>query len=136
MVEVTRKQVEERAYQIWKEAGCPEGSSLAHWLQAEVELGVIPKAEASDPIVTLHELAVEDQAAASAEPADAALQQAVDQTVPTSERLPGRADENPLSEHVKHRARAGAATRRHDFRGWRHGEAASKGGAAARPSPL
>ena len=43
MAEVTRKQVEERACRIWQDAGCPEGSSLAHWLQAEIELGVIPK---------------------------------------------------------------------------------------------
>jgi hypothetical protein len=26
MAEVTRQQVEERAYRIWQEAGCPEGS--------------------------------------------------------------------------------------------------------------
>src|SRR5262245_28469497 len=51
MAEVTRKQVEERACRIWQDAGCPEGSSLAHWLQAEIELGVIPKAGPDDPLV-------------------------------------------------------------------------------------
>jgi hypothetical protein len=103
MAEVNRQQVEERAYRIWQEAGCPEGSSLAHWLQAEIELGIIPRAEAGDPIVTLHELAVEarDQAASSPEPADEELQQAVEQSVPAAERLPRGSGENPLSEHVE-----------------------------------
>ena len=35
---VTREEVELRAYRIWQEAGCPDGSSLAHWLQAETEI--------------------------------------------------------------------------------------------------
>ena len=29
----TREQVELRAHQIWQEAGCPDGSSLAHWFR-------------------------------------------------------------------------------------------------------
>jgi hypothetical protein len=78
-----------------------------------------PHAEAGDPIVTRHELAIEarDQAATGAEPADEGLQQAVDQSVPTAERLPRGADENPLSE----RARAGAAAGQHNIQGWRQG---------------
>ena len=58
MSDVPREMVEERAYAIWREAGCPEGSSLQHWLQAEQELGVL-SAGGDDPIVTLHELAVQ-----------------------------------------------------------------------------
>ena len=27
-----------RAYEIWKTAGCPEGKSVEHWLQAEAEI--------------------------------------------------------------------------------------------------
>jgi hypothetical protein len=43
MAKVTREKVELRAFRIWQEAGCPESSSLAHWLEAELELGVIPE---------------------------------------------------------------------------------------------
>ena len=34
------KAVADRAYQIWRSEGCPEGRSMAHWLQAERELGL------------------------------------------------------------------------------------------------
>jgi hypothetical protein len=57
MDDVTRKAVEQRAYEIWQEAGWPEGTGLAHWLQAELELGVIRAVEPNDPFVTLHALA-------------------------------------------------------------------------------
>jgi hypothetical protein len=30
--------IAQRARQIWKAAGCPEGHDLEHWLQAETEL--------------------------------------------------------------------------------------------------
>ena len=59
----TRKAVEERAYALWEEAGRPEGSALLYWLRAEQELGIIPKVEPDDPLVTLQELAAEAQAA-------------------------------------------------------------------------
>src|SRR5262245_2497014 len=86
MPAVSRKQVEERAYQIWQEAGCPEGSSLAHWLQAEIELGVIPKTGPDDPLVTLQELAVAARERDhGAEPANDALQQSVGASVPDAE---------------------------------------------------
>lgn len=32
-----------RAYQIWEGAGCPAGSEIKHWLQAEEELRAIQK---------------------------------------------------------------------------------------------
>ena len=32
--------VQRRAYELWQAAGCPEGQALAHWLQAERELGL------------------------------------------------------------------------------------------------
>ena len=51
MVAVRRVEVEERAYRIWLEAGAPQGSSLAHWLQAEIELGIIPRPDIADAIV-------------------------------------------------------------------------------------
>jgi hypothetical protein len=53
MVGVRRVEVEERAYRIWLEAGAPQGSSLVHWLQAEIELGIIPRPDIADTIVTL-----------------------------------------------------------------------------------
>jgi hypothetical protein len=30
--------IRERAYQIWEEAGRPEGKAVEHWLQAEAEI--------------------------------------------------------------------------------------------------
>jgi hypothetical protein len=32
------QRIRERAYEIWQKAGCPEGASAAHWLQAEAEI--------------------------------------------------------------------------------------------------
>ena len=32
------QRVQERAYEIWQNAGCPEGKSVEHWLQAEAEI--------------------------------------------------------------------------------------------------
>ncbi len=32
------QRVRERAYEIWKNAGCPDGRSVEHWLQAEAEI--------------------------------------------------------------------------------------------------
>ena len=98
-----RKAVEERAYALWDEAGRPDGSALLYWLRAEQEFGIIPKVEADDPLVTLQELAAEAHALEESEaaPADGPLQDSVDKAVPTAERLPGGADENPISEHVE-----------------------------------
>ena len=57
MDELTRMSVERRAYELWEAAGRPEGTGLAHWLQAELELGVIPAVEPSDPFKTLPKFA-------------------------------------------------------------------------------
>ena len=46
MDQVMRKAVEERARALWQEAGSPEGDTRRYWFRAEVELGVIPEAEA------------------------------------------------------------------------------------------
>ena len=98
-----RKAVEERAYVLWDEAGRPEGSALLYWLRAEQEFGLIPMVEADDPMVTLQEVAAEAHALEESEasPADEPLQASVDNAVPIAERLPDRADENPISEHVE-----------------------------------
>ncbi len=32
--------VQMRAWEIWREEGCPEGRQLEHWLRAEKELGL------------------------------------------------------------------------------------------------
>ena len=53
----TREQVELRAYRIWQEDGCPEGSSLAHWFQAELELGVVSEDETENTLARLGEVA-------------------------------------------------------------------------------
>jgi Protein of unknown function (DUF2934) len=91
---VTREQIELRAYNIWQEAGCPEGSSLWHWLQAEIELGVIPEPPEVDPFTRLDGIA----AAARAEDG---LQGSAEAAVPEAEQLPRRAEESPLSSHVE-----------------------------------
>lgn len=57
MDKLTRMRVERRAYELWQAAGGPKGTGLAHWLQAELELGVIPAVEPSDPFRTLSEFA-------------------------------------------------------------------------------
>lgn len=113
MANVSREAVEERAYTIWREAGCPEGSGLQHWLQAEQELGIIPAAASDDPFVTLQEMAAHARQAelddvfqpgdgpASAE----ALARSVERAVPLAERLPDAADENPISEQVERAGR-------------------------------
>ena len=111
---VMRKAVEERAYALWDEAGRPEGSALMYWLRAEQEFGIIPKVEPDVPLVTLQEIAAEARALEESEatPADEPLQESVDKAVPTAERLPGGADENPISEHVESIAQ-GQAPRRY-----------------------
>ena len=53
----TREQVELRAYRIWQEAGCPDGSSLVHRFQAELELGVVSEAETESALARLDEVA-------------------------------------------------------------------------------
>lgn len=35
-----REAVQLRAWEIWREEGCPEGRQLEHWLRAEKELGL------------------------------------------------------------------------------------------------
>jgi len=108
--------VEERAYMIWREAGCPEGSGLQHWLQAEQELGVIPSATIDDPFVTLHELALQVREAdpepaggegqgSDPQPSAEPLARSFERAVPEAERLPRAADENPISEQVEEAGR-------------------------------
>lgn len=38
----TAQSVELRSYQIWEEAGRPDGCDMEHWLQAEAELASLP----------------------------------------------------------------------------------------------
>ena len=57
MNEVMHKAIQERAYFLWLEAGCPEGQHLLHWLQAEAEaeLGLNPKVDAPELAATQDE---------------------------------------------------------------------------------
>ena len=53
MSEKRERAVRERAYAIWEQNGRPEGRSLAHWLQAEAEIGsepLVPVMRASSPV--------------------------------------------------------------------------------------
>ena len=64
--EPSRDAIAQRAREIWKAAGCPEGHDMEHWLQAEAELrtagqnkalgiGVSPDANPSPRAVRLAE---------------------------------------------------------------------------------
>ena len=76
----TRERVELRAYRIWQEAGCPDGSSLAHWFQAELELGVVSEDETENALARLDEVV-------AALRSDDPLDESVDVPVPGSEPL-------------------------------------------------
>ncbi len=39
--------IEIRAYLIWERAGCPDGSALDHWLEAEAECAAEPDTQDS-----------------------------------------------------------------------------------------
>jgi len=39
MLDEREQAIRERAYAIWEQDGRPEGRNLAHWSQAEVEIG-------------------------------------------------------------------------------------------------
>ena len=39
MLDEREQAIRERAYAIWEQDGRPEGRSLAHWSQAQVEIG-------------------------------------------------------------------------------------------------
>ncbi len=39
MLQEREQAIRERAYSIWEQEGWPEGRSLAHWSQAEAEIG-------------------------------------------------------------------------------------------------
>ncbi len=38
-----------RAFQIWEAAGRPAGRDLEHWLQAELELSILPESQKTKP---------------------------------------------------------------------------------------
>ena len=82
MDEATWKAVQERAYQLWLEAGQPDGRAAEHWAQAETE---IVGSSASERL----------------------LQNSVDEAVPEPERLPDGFDENPISRHIADAAAPG-----------------------------
>ena len=46
MSEQREQAIRERAYALWEQDGRPEGRSLAHWSQAEAEIGTEPRAAA------------------------------------------------------------------------------------------
>jgi hypothetical protein len=106
MDDATRRAVEERAYLLWEQAGRPEGSALAFWLQAELDFGVIPTVAADDPFVTLQELANEAREQEGSEPVSLeGLQRSVDAAVPPMEILVESAAENTVSQRVESAAK-------------------------------
>ncbi len=57
MNDMTRRAVEQRALDLWRDAGAPSGSGLTFWLLAELEVGAIEKVEPDDPFLVLARLA-------------------------------------------------------------------------------
>ena len=49
MVQVREEAIRERAYAIWEQDGRPEGRSLAHWSQAEAEVGAAVEDQRKPP---------------------------------------------------------------------------------------
>jgi hypothetical protein len=43
--ETLHQKIAVRAYAIWEEQGWPHGCELAHWLQAEAEIGPLQQAD-------------------------------------------------------------------------------------------
>ena len=84
-------------------SGRPDGSALAYWLRAEVELGIIPAVAPDDPFVTLQELAEQARERELADDPAVAddLRRSVDAAARRAERLPVGAVENPLSHHLE-----------------------------------
>jgi hypothetical protein len=41
MARFARNEIEKRAYEIWEQAGRPQGRDLDHWLRAEAELAAL-----------------------------------------------------------------------------------------------
>src|SRR3954451_23704887 len=86
----------------------PRRRRLLYWLRAEVELVVTPEAKAQ-PGEHRDELPDGDPATQASDrdrptQADDPLQRSVNAAVPTAERLPRGAEENPLSQQVEHAA--------------------------------
>jgi hypothetical protein len=50
--EPSRDVIAQRAREIWKAAGCPEGQDMEHWLQAEAELRTAGQNKASRIVVS------------------------------------------------------------------------------------
>jgi len=45
----SREQIAQRAYEIWEQAGRPDGQSATHWFQAESELTMLAPAAKPAP---------------------------------------------------------------------------------------
>ena len=50
MSELREQVIRERAYALWEQDGRPEGRSLAHWSQAEMEIAVEQALAAQDNV--------------------------------------------------------------------------------------
>ena len=51
--EELRQRIQERARELWKEDGCPEGRDMEYWLKAEEELAPYSVAGEEDPMEAL-----------------------------------------------------------------------------------
>lgn len=67
-----REKISFRAFQIWEAEGRPTGRDLEHWLQAEIELNVLPSPKKDKPVAVTKETAGKAVAAKKAPVAKAA----------------------------------------------------------------
>ncbi|MDO8540638.1 MAG: DUF2934 domain-containing protein [Opitutaceae bacterium] len=74
---MTREQIAALAHAIWQDRGCPEGSDLDIWLEAEREL----RGQVTQPLVTVHIPA--DPASAGDPDEDPALRPDIDRQLDT-----------------------------------------------------
>ena len=68
------QRIRDRAYAIWQEQGCPEGSDYEHWLMAEQEVAVMPAAIQTAPKAAKTATAKAPKKASSTEAAPAAAE--------------------------------------------------------------
>lgn len=50
MSKPTHQEIEQRAYQLWLEEGCPDGRAQAIWLEAERSLSAADTPTAGEPV--------------------------------------------------------------------------------------
>jgi len=91
-MESRKEAIERRAYQLWQERGCPEGSSETDWYQAELQLS-------SDASTTAAREASVDESVAGTFPASDAPSTHTPDQPPSNARAKWDAAKTSRSRH-------------------------------------